>query len=142
MKSNVARREQPDAGLAAETRLMSSQAEGEDEQVATKNADPGTGLRPCPLQAEGDLETMKPISTERPRFGMPGQLCRLLDPKDHVAHTSRKRRPARNRKRVLIYAGWDYLILYVRSPSAALNDSIFSPSSFPKMLMTPRTLCA
>jgi hypothetical protein len=62
---------------------------------------------------------LKPISAERPRFGMPGQLCRLLDPKDHVAHTSRKHRPARNRKRVLIYAGWDYLILYVRSPSAA-----------------------
>jgi hypothetical protein len=51
--------EQPDAGLAAETRPVPSQAEGEDEEVETKDAGPGARLRPCPSQAEGDLETIE-----------------------------------------------------------------------------------
>ena len=35
-----------------------------------------------------------------------------------------------------------YLILYIRSPSALLDDSIFSPPFFPRMLTKPRTVCA
>src|SRR5215469_11042216 len=37
MDKNDRRREQPDAGLAAETRPIPSQAEGEDEEVAVKD---------------------------------------------------------------------------------------------------------
>jgi hypothetical protein len=59
MKSDVGRPQQPDAGLAAETRPIPSQAEGEDEEVETKDTTPGAGLRPCPSQAEGDLETIE-----------------------------------------------------------------------------------
>jgi hypothetical protein len=59
MKSDLGRPEQPDAGLAAETRPVPSQAEGEDEEVETKDTSPGAGLRPCPSQAEGDLETIE-----------------------------------------------------------------------------------
>lgn len=34
-----------------------------------------------------------------------------------------------------------YLILYVRSPSALLDNSIFSPLFFPRMLTKPGTVC-
>lgn len=59
MDKNDRRREQPDAGLAAETRPIPSQAEGEDEEVAVKDTSPGAGFRPRPSQAEGDLETIE-----------------------------------------------------------------------------------
>src|ERR1700730_12018269 len=39
-------------------------------------------------------------------------------------------------------SGWSYFpILYVRSPAAFLDDSIFSPPLLPRMLTKPRTVC-
>jgi hypothetical protein len=52
------RPDQKDAGLAAETRPVPSQAEGEDD-TARKDRGPGTGTRPMPSQAEGDLATVE-----------------------------------------------------------------------------------
>jgi hypothetical protein len=52
------RKDQKDAGLAAELHPVPSQAEGEDDD-ARKNRGPGTGERPRPSQAEGDLETIE-----------------------------------------------------------------------------------
>jgi hypothetical protein len=46
--------DQPDKNLAAETRPIPSQAEGDDEKGA-----PGAGTRPVPSQAEGDAETVE-----------------------------------------------------------------------------------
>ena len=48
------RNDQPDKNLAAETRPIPSQAEGEEEVGA-----PGRGMRPAPSQAEGDCETVE-----------------------------------------------------------------------------------
>ena len=48
------RNDQPDKNLAAETRPIPSQAEGEEERGA-----PGRGTRPVPSQAEGDRETVE-----------------------------------------------------------------------------------
>ena len=57
-------------------------------------------------------------------------------------HTNGKRRP-RNRGGALSDGEADYLaILYVRSPSALLDDSIFSPPLLPKILTKPRTVWA
>jgi len=56
---------------------------------------------------------------------------------------NRKRRPAGTGSGVglkRLRAG--YLILYVRSPSALLDDSIFCPPLLPRMLTKPRTVCA
>jgi hypothetical protein len=51
--------------------------------------------------------------------------------------------PAGNRKRRWLKTALrGYLILYVRSPSALLDDSIFSPPFLPRMLTKPRTVCA
>jgi hypothetical protein len=47
------RNDQPDKNLAAETRPIPSQAEGEE------NNTPGSGTRPVPSQAEGDRETVE-----------------------------------------------------------------------------------
>jgi hypothetical protein len=58
----------------------------------------------------------------------------------NVDYTSRKRRPGRNRKRRLDrvdYAAGYLAILYVRSPSALLEDSIFSPPLLPNRLTNP-----
>lgn len=50
-----------------------------------------------------------------------------------MAYTSRKRRVGRNRKRRLAEAVARYLILYVRSPAALLDDLIFSPPLLPRI---------
>jgi hypothetical protein len=47
------RNDQPDKNLAAETRPIPSQAEGEDSEP------PARGIRPVPSQAEGDRETIE-----------------------------------------------------------------------------------
>lgn len=52
------KKDQRDAGLAAELRPVPSPAAGEDED-ARKDRGPGTGNRPRPSQAEGDLETIE-----------------------------------------------------------------------------------
>ena len=52
--------------------------------------------------------------------------------------------PGRNRKRRCkkkLRAGY-LAILYVRSPAAFFDDSIFSPPLLPKILTKPRTVCA
>jgi hypothetical protein len=59
MGKDVHGRDQCDAGLAAETRPVPSQAEGEDEEVVVNDPGPGAGFRPCPSQAEGDLATIE-----------------------------------------------------------------------------------
>jgi hypothetical protein len=49
------RNDQPDKNLAAQTRPIPSQAEGEDED----SEPPARGIRPVPSQAEGDRETIE-----------------------------------------------------------------------------------
>ena len=44
----------PDKTLAAETRPIPSQAEGDNDEGT-----PGVGTRPVPSQAEGDVETVE-----------------------------------------------------------------------------------
>ena len=46
--------DQPDKNLAAETRPIPSQAEGDNDEGT-----PGVGTRPVPSQAEGDVETVE-----------------------------------------------------------------------------------
>ena len=61
----------------------------------------------------------------------------------NVAYTSRIAAPEREPEAALKFeAGcYCYLILYARSPSALLDDSIFSPALLPIMLTKPRTVC-
>ena len=61
-----------------------------------------------------------------------------------VDYTSRNAAPGLARGGVLkkkLGVGGYFAILYVRSPAAFLEDSIFSPPLLPRMLTNPRTVC-
>src|SRR5690242_17493111 len=64
-------------------------------------------------------------------------------PMSDVGYTSRNAVPGWQPRAAFGRERGGYLaILYVRSPAAFLDDSIFSPPFLPRMLTKPRTVCA